>query len=150
MAQTEGHGDGSHRRRLHATGRGTRVRGTRRRSDRAEDQTVSGLNKMKHVRVQVRFALCIRTDGAVDLERRKVYQVMPDREASRSGYMRVVDESGEDYLYPAAYFVPVRLPAAVRRDLETANLAHGPANSAQQTDSTRSRVTRPRLHAARG
>ena len=83
---------------------------------------------MKHVRAQARFALCIRTDGAVDLERRKVYQVVPDRSASRDGYIRVVDESGEDYLYPAAYFVPVRFPAAVVRDLETSNPAQGPAN----------------------
>ena len=80
---------------------------------------------MKQVRAQVRFALCIRTDGAVDLERRKVYQLMPDRAASRDGYVRVVDESGEDYLYPAAYFVSVRLPAAVVRDLETSNPAQG-------------------------
>ena len=106
---------------------------------------------MKQVRPPARFALCIRTDGAVDLERRKVYQVMPDRAASRDGYIRVVDESGEDYLYPAAYFVPVRLPAAVVRDLEASNPAQGPANTAlQPTGRKQPRPKRARLHGARG
>lgn len=64
-----------------------------------------------------RFVLCIRNDGAEDLEPRKVYQVLPDRAAAQEGYARVVDESGEDYLYPAEYFVPVRLPVAASRAL---------------------------------
>jgi hypothetical protein len=62
-----------------------------------------------------RFVLCIRNDGAEDLEPRKVYQVLSDRPAAREGYARVIDESGEDYLYPAEYFVPVKLPLAVSR-----------------------------------
>ena len=62
-----------------------------------------------------KFVLCIRNDGADDLEPRKVYQVVTDRSAAREGYARVIDESGEDYLYPAEYFVPVRLPRAVSR-----------------------------------
>ena len=64
-----------------------------------------------------RFVLCIRNGGAEDLEPRKVYQVLPDRAAMADDYVRVVDESGEDYLYPLAYFVPVRLPAAASREL---------------------------------
>lgn len=43
---------------------------------------------------------------------RKVYQVLPDTDAARSGYLRVIDESGEDYLYRADFFVPVALPQA--------------------------------------
>ena len=106
---------------------------------------------MKRTRAHATFALCIRTDGAVDLERRKVYQVLPDRAASRDGYMRVVDESREDYLYPAVYFVPIRLPAAAVRDLEVSNLTQGPANTAlQPTGGTQHRPRRARLHAARG
>jgi len=62
-----------------------------------------------------RFVLCIRNDGADDLEPRKVYQVLSDRSAAREGYARVIDESGEDYLYPAHYFVPVKLPVAISR-----------------------------------
>jgi len=63
------------------------------------------------------FALCVEDGGMEDLEARKVYQILPDREAAREGYIRVVDESGEDYIYPSDLFVPVRLPAAVVRRL---------------------------------
>jgi hypothetical protein len=66
------------------------------------------------------FALCIEDGGMEDLEARKVYQVLPDREASREGYVRVIDESGEVYMYPSDLFVPVRLPAAVARQLRGA------------------------------
>ena len=52
-----------------------------------------------------------------DMEARKVYQILPDREAAPEGYIRVVDESGEDYVYPSDLLVPVRLPAAVVRRL---------------------------------
>jgi len=57
-----------------------------------------------------RFAICIRNEECEDLELRKVYQILPDKRASRDGYIRVIDESGEDYLYPESYFVFVRLP----------------------------------------
>ena len=63
------------------------------------------------------FALCVEDGGLDDLEARKLYQVLPDREAAREGYIRVVDESGEDYIYPSALFVSVRLSAAVLRRL---------------------------------
>ena len=63
------------------------------------------------------FALCVEDGGMEDLEVRKVYQVLPDREAGREGYVRVIDESGEDYIYPSDMFVPVKLPAAVVRRL---------------------------------
>ncbi|HEY6342595.1 MAG TPA: hypothetical protein VIY49_13965 [Bryobacteraceae bacterium] len=65
-----------------------------------------------------RFVVCIWTDGEDDLEPRKVYQVLPDRAAARDDYLRVIDESGEDYLYPAELFVPLKLPAATTRLLE--------------------------------
>ena len=60
---------------------------------------------------QPHFALCI--DNAAypdDLKVRTIYQVLPDDSAARSNYIRVVDETGEDYLYPAKYFVMVDLP----------------------------------------
>jgi hypothetical protein len=66
------------------------------------------------------FVLCVEDGGLEDLEARKLYQVLPDREAAREGYIRVVDESGEDYIYPSDLFVPVRLPAAVIRRLRDA------------------------------
>jgi hypothetical protein len=64
---------------------------------------------------RTRLVLCIRNQGSEDLEPRKVYQVLPERAAVREGYMRVIDESGEDYLYPAEYFVPAALPLAITR-----------------------------------
>lgn len=65
------------------------------------------------------FALCVEDGGSEDLEARKVYQVLPDREAAREGYIRIVDESGEDYIYPADQFVAVKLPAAIARRFRT-------------------------------
>ncbi len=69
-----------------------------------------------------RFVLCIRNDGADDLDPRKVYEVLVDRTAAREGYARVVDESGEDYLYPAEFFVPVKLPKAISRQLASLSM----------------------------
>jgi len=63
------------------------------------------------------FVLCIRNEGCDDLELRKAYQVLPDASATEEGYVRVIDESGEDYLYPADYFLPVALPASVAEQL---------------------------------
>jgi len=72
---------------------------------------------MRAEKSRARFLLCVRNDGADDLEPRKVYQALPDPGAAREGYARVIDESGEDYVYPADYFVPVRLPVVVARAL---------------------------------
>ncbi|PYN54550.1 MAG: hypothetical protein DMD94_14655 [Candidatus Rokuibacteriota bacterium] len=51
------------------------------------------------------FAICVENRGAEDLEVRKVYRVLHDKDAAATGYVRVIDESGDDYLYPADYFV---------------------------------------------
>lgn len=64
-----------------------------------------------------RFVICIRNEGSEDLEVGKVYQVLPDEPAARDDYIRVIDESGEDYLYPAAYFVPIVLPREAEQAL---------------------------------
>ncbi len=72
---------------------------------------------MKRKKPQAEFVLCLRNDGCDDLETRKVYQLLPDSEAAQEGYLRVIDESGEDYLYPAAYFVAVVLPDTVAQAL---------------------------------
>jgi hypothetical protein len=61
------------------------------------------------------FVLCVQNRGAEDLELRKVYRVVPDAEAAAAGHLRIVDESGEDYLYPAAYFVAVALTPEAER-----------------------------------
>ena len=65
---------------------------------------------MRRKRVDRRFVLCVKNDDCEDLERRKVYREIPDERAEKDGYVRIIDESGEDYLYPSSYFVRVRLP----------------------------------------
>ena len=65
---------------------------------------------------EIRFAVCI-TSSEPDLEIRKVYQVVPDETAEKEGHLRIIDESGEDYLYPANYFVSVEVPKEAERAL---------------------------------
>ena len=65
---------------------------------------------MKKKLLETQFALCIENSGCKDIEKRKLYQMLPDEAATREGYLRVVDESQEDYLYPESYFVFVELP----------------------------------------
>jgi hypothetical protein len=61
---------------------------------------------MKH-----NFLFCVDNEGyEASLEKRKLYERLPDREAERHSQVRIIDESGEDYLYPSSFFVPVRLP----------------------------------------
>lgn len=72
---------------------------------------------MKRRKTPSQFVICIRNEGCEDLELRKVYQVLPDEAAAADGYIRVIDESGEDYLYPADYFVAVELPREAERAL---------------------------------
>lgn len=67
-----------------------------------------------------RFVVCLENRECSDLETRKVYQVVPDGEAEREGYLRVIDESGEDYLYPESYFVPVDVPRHAHGSLRSA------------------------------
>jgi hypothetical protein len=63
-----------------------------------------------------RLAVCIRNAGyEASLVRRKIYQVLPDARAARHELVRVVDESGEDYLYPESYFAPISLPQPLRK-----------------------------------
>lgn len=63
------------------------------------------------------FAVCIKSEGCDDLEPRKLYQILPDEAAAESGLLRVIDESGEDYLYPTENFIQLPLPAAVEQIL---------------------------------
>ena len=74
---------------------------------------------MAATRNRHRFVLCIRNDDCEDLEVQKVHRVLRDARAARDGYVRVVDESGEDYLYPESYFVPVKLPKEAQEALAT-------------------------------
>jgi hypothetical protein len=89
-----------------------------------------GIGKVRHkikvVRVKTtrktrkRFALCIENQDCDDLEVGKVYRILPDKVAAGANHVRVVDESGEDYLYPASSFVFVELPSKAERALAAA------------------------------
>lgn len=64
----------------------------------------------------LQFAVCINnSEYPASLELHKIYRVLPDEDAAADGDFRVIDESGDDYLYPADWFVTVRLPEAVEQ-----------------------------------
>jgi hypothetical protein len=63
-----------------------------------------------------RLFICLDNAGyEVSLECRKIYVALPDAKTERNGHLRVIDESGEDYLYPAQRFVAAELPVSTRR-----------------------------------
>ena len=67
-------------------------------------------------RVEPQFVVCVKNrQYAAALELRKLYQVVPDDNAAKHKQLRVIDESGEDYLYPEDYFVPVDLPHSAEK-----------------------------------
>ena len=72
---------------------------------------------MAKSREQPTFAVCVANDGCEDLTLRKLYRVIPDESSQRSGYWRVVDDSGEDYLYPSGNFLPLKLPPSVTKQV---------------------------------
>ena len=63
------------------------------------------------------FVLCIDNKDCEDLEKRKIYQILPDDKAAKEGYLRVIDESGDDYLYPESYFILIKLPREAQEAL---------------------------------
>ena len=64
------------------------------------------------------YAICINNAGyPASLERKKLYQIIRDGESERKGLLRIVDESGEPYYYPAKHFAPLDLPAAIVEQL---------------------------------
>ena len=66
---------------------------------------------MAKAQARSKFVLCIENKDCDDLEKGKVYPLLPDAKAKRDGYIRVIDESGEDYLYPESLFRSCRYPA---------------------------------------
>jgi hypothetical protein len=67
------------------------------------------------------FVVCIKNEGyAASLELRKIYEVVPDELAASHQMIRVVDESGEDYLYPSDFFIPIDLPKPIEQALTMA------------------------------
>jgi hypothetical protein len=75
----------------------------------------------RRARPQVRFAVCIKNKGyKVSLERGKLYRIIPDETAEKRGYLRIVDESGEDYGYSADRFFAIDVPKPLEKALLTA------------------------------
>lgn len=74
---------------------------------------------MAQLRHETSFALCIENRDCDDLEKGKVYQVISDDTAAQEGYLRVVDESMDDYLYPESYFVLLEFPGKAQEALSS-------------------------------
>jgi hypothetical protein len=75
-----------------------------------EERKLKSKNTWSKKAMKQKFLLCIDNEGyEASLEIRKLYEVIPDKEAERHNQIRVIDESGEDYLYPSRFFAPVRL-----------------------------------------
>src|SRR5258708_29541052 len=87
------------------------------RDHEAQDQALPGLAMAE----PIHFAVCVRNTGnEASLELRKLYQVLPDPDANNDGMLRVIDESGEDYLFPSSFFVLAPLSAAVEEAVQQA------------------------------
>jgi hypothetical protein len=87
---------------------------------RSENMTTKLKNnsiRTKRHPTSVPLALCLESKANIDLDPGKLYRVLPDRKARQDGYVRVIDESGEDYLYPAAYFRIFRVAAPIANRL---------------------------------
>lgn len=63
------------------------------------------------------YVLCVDNKDCEDLEKRKIYQILSDDDAKEEGYLRVIDDSGEDYLYPESYFILIQLPREAQEAL---------------------------------
>jgi hypothetical protein len=75
-----------------------------------EERKLKSKNTWSKKTMKQKFLLCIDNEGyKASLEIRKLYETIPDKEAERHNQVRIIDESGEDYLYPSRFFAPVRL-----------------------------------------
>ena len=72
----------------------------------------------KNKNISSQFVVCINnSEYPSSLELHKIYRVITDDDAVKDGDLRVIDESGEDYLYPAEYFIPIEVPQAVEESI---------------------------------
>ena len=68
--------------------------------------------------ISAKFVVCINNKNyPASLELHKIYRVLPDEDAAADGDLRVIDESGEDYLFPASFFVPIKVPHVLEESL---------------------------------
>ena len=79
------------------------------------------VRKMEQKNSKKMFVVCLKNEGyAASLELRKIYEIIPDERAADHQMIRVVDESGEDYLYPSDFFIPIDLPEPIEQALSLA------------------------------
>jgi len=77
---------------------------------------------MRRGRNGAQFVVCVANRGyRASLVVRRLYRILPDGEAERNGLVRIIDESGEDYLYPKKLFVAIDLPSALTKKFAVAN-----------------------------
>jgi hypothetical protein len=82
----------------------------------------NGSLRKKKPRGIAQYVVCIKNEEySASLELRKIYQVLPDKESLRHDLIRIIDESGEDYLYPASYFLPIKLSATAQKAVQLAS-----------------------------
>ena len=71
---------------------------------------------------KIKYVVCVRNKGyPASLELKKLYETLPDADAESHGMMRIVDESGEDYLYPCDFFLPIEIPEVIMHELAKAS-----------------------------
>ena len=87
------------------------------------------MKEMPTSKKHVEFAICVANKGYEDLAVWKVYHVLPDAKAAEVGCFRVIDESGEDYLYSANHFVAVDFPKIIRARLPRWQRSNGPSRA---------------------
>ena len=75
----------------------------------------------------LKLAVCVQSDDPDLITPRMIYQILPDESADKSDYVRVIDNEGEDYLYPAKYFILLDLPSEVQRALVKTPQPHADA-----------------------
>ena len=119
----------------------TLVRGPWRGPAEDEGEACSGLRAMSTSKKRVQFAICVANEGYDDLEVWKVYRVLPDAKAAEVGCIRIIDESGEDYLYPAQRFVAVDFPREVRARLPRSQPTNGPRKTLHAAAKVRRHVS---------
>jgi hypothetical protein len=85
------------------------------------------------------YVICIRAEESSDIEIRKVYEILVDEIAAKRGYLRVIDESGEDYLYPKGCFAPVQLTEETVRALTLGHSTKKRANTGMQPTAQKTR-----------
>lgn len=86
----------------------------------ANVETIAVISTMANNKSRANFVVCVSNEGCDDLTAWKVYRVMPGAKAAEEDYPRIVDDSGEDYLYPAQPFVEVDVPQAAEDALRLA------------------------------